>query len=255
MHVLVLSSSTVNFEGPDGAPSLLALVATELRATKPETEWSLSGELLFTTDSMASRAMRLLDRHQPDIVILRPTGLSFLHDDVASRVRERWPYLYRVSLSVARYLDRISGGRARDRSYGRRLLFGAPRWLAARVVGVAPPVSAETCAAYTADTIDRLAALETFDLLCRIAVGNVDSNVPEPERTRRVETYAESIRVRCSERRIPFADNRDLLRAVEYDYAADRIHPGSQVRALEARALAADILQRMNHVTPAGSSV
>ena len=244
VHVLVLSSSTVNFEGPDGSPSLLGGLAAALREARPEIEWLFSGELLFTTDSMAGRSLRLVERHQPDFVILRPTGLSFLHDDIASRVRRRWPHLYGATASIARYLDRMTGGRAGEGSYRRRLLFRAPRWLAAAMIGVAPPVSTEAAAAFTIEAIDRLSALETTDLLCRIAVGNVDSNVPEPERSRRVETYAARVRERCLERHVPFADNRDLWRSRDYDYDADRIHPGRNVRALEAQAMAADILAR-----------
>jgi hypothetical protein len=243
--VLVLSSSTVNFQEADGSPSLLSTLQDALLAGRPEAQWRCSGELLFATASMSNRSVQLAQRHQPDIVILRPTGLSFLHDDVASQVKLRWPRLYSTCLLASRLFDRLSGGRAREGSYRRRLLFNGPRRLAARLIGEAPPLPVEDAARYVGETIDALLAQEAFDLLCRIGVGTVDSNVPLKELQRRVDYFASRIRAQCMERRVPFADNRDLFReaGLPLDYAGDRTHPGLRRRVLEGRAIAAVILK------------
>jgi hypothetical protein len=240
---LVLSSSTATFQD-DGSPSLIQLISDALRRRQPDVEWHLAGALLLTTGSMRQRALASVEEHVPDVVVLRPTGLAFMHDDVASRVKQRWPRYYRLCLRLARFADDISGRKAATGTPRRRLLFDLPRWLAAKVIGVAPPVSPEDAARFTTETLDALLSNEHLTLLCRISVGNVDSNAPPGDFERRVETYARTVREQCQSRYVPFADNRERfeLSARAYAYAPDRTHPALRLRSIEAEAIAQDIL-------------
>jgi hypothetical protein len=193
---------------------------------------------------MADRAVRLVERHRPDVVLLRPTGRLFMHDDVPSKVKLRWPRLYSTAMRIARFFDDLSGGPRLDPTYRRRLLFSLPRWLAVRLIGVAPPVPVEEAAVNVLAAIDALVAREDIDVLCRFSAGNVDSNAPPLERQRRIDYFSSSVRDHCRRRRVPCADNADIVRMLggEYGYAPDGLHPGVEHRDLEARLIAADVL-------------
>ncbi len=64
------------------------------------------------------------------------SGASFLHDDIASSIRRRWPRFYSAFLSTGRFFERLSGMRAGQGTIRRRLFFDAPRMFAVRLFGV-----------------------------------------------------------------------------------------------------------------------
>jgi hypothetical protein len=70
-----------------------------------------------------------------------------MHDDVISAIRQRWPRLYRAAL-VADTLRAWSGGERWGGEGARGMIFRIPRWVAVRLIGVAPRVPVEQATGY-----------------------------------------------------------------------------------------------------------
>ncbi len=245
-RVLLLSTSTTFFSeaGPD--QSLLGLLRSELQERHPERQWDCLGALLYITPDMAGRALGHVDSLTPDIVIVRPTSQAFMHDDVVSAIRDRWPRLYRLSVSLADRLRFLAGG-ARWGGQGLRgLVFKVPRWVAVRLIGVAPRVRVEDAVGYVIETLDLLVQRESIQVACEAAVGNTPNNLTAAESARRAGHFMDAVSSYCSARHIPFADLKAILgaRSVAYEIDSDQYHYTMTPRAVEARELS-EIIGRL----------
>jgi hypothetical protein len=237
--LLILSSSTVSYEG-DAGESLASMVSSRLQALRPDLDWRCEGEVLYVTESMAERARRLVARHQATHVLLRPTGLAFMHDDVVNAIRDRWPRLHRPALRVSEFFRDLGGGLRHGEEGGRGWLFRGPRRLAERLIGVAPRLRVEAATEYVVATIEELARLEDVDVMCRLSVGNKRTIDDEVEHNRRLEYFTTRVRDACARRLIPLGDNADLYREqrLEYELEADQWHKTPPMRVAEAQAIA-----------------
>jgi hypothetical protein len=237
--LLILSSSTVSYEG-DAGESLSSMVSAKLQELRPDLDWRCEGEVLYVTDSMAERARRLVAKHQATHVLLRPTGLAFMHDDVVNAIRERWPGLYRPALRVSELFRDLGGGLRHGEEGARGWLFRGPRRLAERLIGVAPRLRVEVATEYVVATLEELARLEDVDVMCRLSVGNKRTIDDEAEHHRRLDYFTADVRDACARRLIPLADNSDLYREkrLEYELEADQWHKTPPMRIAEAQAIA-----------------
>jgi hypothetical protein len=96
------------------------------------------------TPSMAARIEARLERDGvPDAFALLVGEMHFTRDYVAYRVRERWPRLYKPVVRIAQALTDLGGGGPAGAPCPRGWLFRGPRWLATKLVGVAPDVRVE----------------------------------------------------------------------------------------------------------------
>jgi len=239
-HVLLMSTSLIHFTETDPSQSLLGLMGQELNDRHPEVEWRCSGDLLYISPSMPRRATALIAKYKPDIAIVRPTSLTFMHDDVTSAIRDRWPRLYRLALSLGERFRWLGGGLRWGGAGRRGLLFRVPRWIAVKLIGEAPPIRVELATEYVKETLDGLLRLEDLRFSCHLAVGNDKTRLKPEEDVRRRDYFVESLRVYCRERLIPFSNARDVMQAkgITYDYGADQWHTTMPYRLAESEALA-----------------
>ena len=243
-HVLLLSSSAVSYSEAERGDSLLALLEQELNRQRSEVAWRCSGTVLYVTPDMAARALNEVASAGPDIILLRPTSQAFMHDDVVSAIRYRWPRLYRTAVRIADTLRGWSGGERWGGASARGLIFRIPRWVAIKLFGVAPRVPVEQAAECVKETLDSLLRLEDVDVLCQISVGNTPSGLPPREHARRRDYFTEALRSYCSARRIPFSDVREALKShnLTHTMARDQYHPARCARAVEAEQMAAQVV-------------
>jgi len=252
--VLLLSTSTIGLNEGGVPTGLLPLIEGELQRRYPDTDWHCSADLLFVRPNMAQRARTLVERHTPDVAIVRPTGQAFMHDDVVSAVRDRWPSLYSFSVTASAFFRRLGGGQRWGGPGPRGLLFRFPRAVAARLVGIAPQVPVEAAIEYVKDALDTLLRLENLDVICTVSVGNTDDPLPKGEHDRRTNLFLSEIGGYCAGRKIPFSELRDVLRprGIQYSLAADQYHPSMEPRAAEATMLAERVASVVG-ATPAGA--
>ena len=124
MKVLLAGSSAMyqSEAGPELA--VPQLVRDILTSRAPELDWQCEAALLYPTASMNNRAATLIERYQPDAIVLWLTSVQFGEDSVVYAIRSRWPWGYPVGLRVAvsgRPLDSKASlrGRARNASANR----------------------------------------------------------------------------------------------------------------------------------------
>jgi hypothetical protein len=242
--VLFLSTSQLFFTESSPADTLLAMVESGLREQAPENDWTCAGEVVYVLPNMAQRALAMVEKHSPDVVVVRPTSRTFMHDDVVSRVRDRWPRFYQASLRLADWLRRLSGGERFGGPGPRGLLFRVPRAIAIRVIGVAPRVPVEQAAGYVEETLDSLLKREELTLLCQVVAGNTPSELSPQEHARRRDYFIGRLRDYCERRHVPFSNAADAFQAlgVAYRMDEDQYHAAREVRAAEAVQLVAELV-------------
>jgi hypothetical protein len=243
--VLFLSTSQLFFTESSPADTLLAMVEKGLRDQVPQIGWTCAAEVVYVLPNMAQRALAMVERHSPDIVVVRPTSRTFMHDDVVSRIRDRWPRLYRASVRTSEWLRRLAGGERYGGPGLQGLLFRVPRALAIRVIGVAPRVPVEQAAAYVEETLDSLLKREDLTVLCQVVVGNTPSELSPREHARRRDYFIARLRDYCDRRHVPYSNAADAFRAmgVAYKMDEDQYHATREVRAAEAVQIVARLVE------------
>jgi hypothetical protein len=238
-----MSTSLMHFTESDPAHTLLALMEQALRERYPEVDWRCTGDLLYISEGMARRARTLVERHNPDVAIVRPTSLTFMHDDVISAIRDRWPRLYRAAVALGERLRWLSGGLRWGGAGPRGLIFRVPRWLAVKVIGEAPRIPVELATDYVRQTLDALSQIEALSFTCHLAVGNDKVALTPEEEARRRDYFVENLRAYCRERLVPFSNARDIMlaRGITYDYGPDQWHTTLPYRTTEAETLATQV--------------
>jgi hypothetical protein len=238
--LLILSSSTVTYTDGEAGESLVTMVDACLRNLLTQVEWKCEGEVLYVTESMAERARSLVMKHGATHVLLRPTGLAFMHDEVVNAIRARWPRLYRPALRISEFFRGLGGGVRHGEEGPRGWLFRGPRRLAEHLIGVAPRLRVEVATDYVIAAIEELVRLEDVDLMCRLSVGNQRTLRDEAEHRRRLDYFVSHVRQACDRRLVPLADNADLYREsrLAYELGADQWHKTAPMRIAEARAIA-----------------
>jgi len=242
--VLLLSTSTIFFSEGDASQSLIALLQQALVDRRPDIEWRCQGDLLYLAPTVGERAKTLVEKRRPEVVVFRPTGASFLHDDVPSRVRELWPRSYGLSRRIAEYFQALGGGGRFGAPGPRGLLFRVPRRLAAAIIGVAPPLRVEVAARLTRETIDALLRYEEVDTVCQISVGNVPPHTSAEEYGRRTRLYIEETLSYCRERRVPVVSSLGAMSeaGIQFEMTDDRLHPNLAYSQFHARQIAESIV-------------
>lgn len=184
VDVLLLSTSTINFTEGDPRHTLVALLEDALQEKEPDIDWRCSGGLLYVTPSMAERARRMIKEMRPQVAIVRPTGNAFMHDEVVSRIRERWPALYPLAMRLADFFRDLGGGKRRGAEGLRGELFRIPRRLAVKLIGQAPRIRVERAVEYVQETLEDLLPVEDLEVVCFTAVGNSETLLPPQEHER-----------------------------------------------------------------------
>jgi hypothetical protein len=243
VKVLLLSTSTTFFTEGDPSQTLLALLERELREKYPGDDWLCEGDLLYVGPTMARRANTCVERRNPDVVIVRPTGQSFIRDEVIYAIRNRWPRLYRPAVRLSEIVRKLGGGRRHGDDGPRGWLFRWPRALSAKIIGVAPEHTVEQAAGYVIETLDSLAQVEDLQFICHATVGQAAPDIPMAEHIRRRDYFIDAVRAHCSARRIPFSSVAEALAAkgIGLDYTNDQWHGGLAYRQTDAEAMASQV--------------
>lgn len=244
---LLLSTSTVNFTEGDPAHTLVALPHAAIERKQPEVDWRCEGGLFCVTPTMAARAKKMVEERRPQVAILRPTGNAFMHDEVVSRIRERWPALYPLAMKLDDFFRSLVGEKRRGAEGSLGELFRIPRRLAVRFIGLAPPIRGDQPTEIVNGAIDTLIPLEDVEIVCSCAVGNSETFLPPEEHERREEYFLQAVEAHCRQRHVPsFRDHEGLREArVWYVYGEEQWHSTLAFRQVDAELIADLVLQAL----------
>jgi hypothetical protein len=247
VDVLLLSTSTIHYTEGDPRHTLVALLEDALREKEPGVEWCCRGGLLYVTPTMAERARRMVEEKRPQAAIVRPTGNAFMHDEVVSRIRERWPALYPLAMRLADFFRDLGGSKRRGADGLRGELFRIPRRLAVKLIGQAPRIRVERAVEYVQETLEALLPMEDVEVVCFTSVGNSETLLPPQEHERRKEYFLQTLEAYCRLRQIPFMRDNEIVReaGAGYVYGEDQWHSTLPFRQLDARAMADQVIRAL----------
>jgi len=246
--VLLLGHSSVSYAETGPGDSICDRTEAELNRLAPGLAWHCRTDLLYMTPTMAARVETRLNRDSlPDAVVLLIGEMHFTRDYVVYRVRERWPRLFRGAVRIAQALTDLGGGGPEGAPSPRGWLFRGPRWLAAKLVGVAPDVRVEEAVALTKQTLDAFLRHEGMQVVFFFSHQAFPANVPDAEAARRRDLYIREISAYCGERMIPAVEQASLLRETgrQINLAADGWHEDADGRQLQASLFAQAVLQAL----------
>jgi len=146
---------------------------------------------------MANHVRRRIDGKVNDVAVVRVTEMHFLHDYVVYRIRQRWPGVYRKAVRLSEMLVSLAGGGPSGAPSMRGWIFRLPRWIGARLIGVAPEVEVEDAVAYTTQTLDALLRAENVHVVLVSSSNSMTPNFPAPEAKRRRSVYMGEMRRYC----------------------------------------------------------
>ncbi len=204
MSVLLLGPSGI-LETEDGATGTMAdMLRDSLASLHPEVEWSCRPEVFFVSESMAERAVRIVQRDRPDAVALLIGSPAFADDFVVYRIRRLFPPLFEGSLALSRWIKGLAGGKTEGAAGPRGLIFRLPYRIARRLIGAEPAIALERAIDCAKETVDALVRLEDVALVCRGGIAHPFYSDSEAEHQRRVGVFNDALRAHCDSRRIPY---------------------------------------------------
>jgi hypothetical protein len=245
--VLILGHSSMTFaEFPDGQ-SLLDRTAAELARLRPDVAWRCESELLYISSGMAGYVLRRIDGKIPDIAVMRVAEMHFLHDYVVYRIRRRWPAMYRTAIRVSETLVNLAGGGPSGTPSMRGWIFRVPRWIGAKLIGVAPEVEVDDAVAYTTQTLGVLLRKESTHVVLVSSSNSMTPNIPASEAERRRSYYMGEIRRYCREHTVLVLDPGAVAAGLDtrIRLGPDRWHEDIEGRDLQARMYAQAIVQAL----------
>ena len=217
-------------------PTLPGFLRRRLSALAPGEHEVVAARMYFG-HRMSEVAERAVVETAPDAVVAVVSSARFEEDYVVNAVRERWPWVYRASLRLARDSKAAAGGGPYGGIGPRGWLFRLPRKLAIGLIGSRPYIRSETALADTKGAIDALCA---FGLPLALVLVPISRVLPNPTAATRVATFAGALKADCAARGLRF------LHAFEYYKrlgvtgrpARDGIHPDRATREADAEAIA-----------------
>jgi len=243
--VLLLGPSNTSFSETSPGEAMPNLIEAELSARAPEVRWQCRSERLFFGDSMARRAVSVVRRQRPDLVILVFASPAFSMYAVVYRLQQSARWLYRPTLKAAQMLKAFAGGAAEGSPGLRGQIFRIPRYLAARVFGLTTVTTVDDAITSTREALDSLLREEDLSLVCRLTVPVPYYADQAEEDARRVRRFNSQVGDYCEERHVTFYDLSAKLREAGrvYKFWDDHLHPSIDTRRFEA-GIAAEIVLR-----------
>jgi hypothetical protein len=250
--VHIFGPSTLSSGDQGEGRSLLDLTRKALDEVAPEVEWDCRASVLYVAPGMEERLERTLTvEGVPDVVVLRFPQNQYMSDYVVYRVRELWPGLFRGSVRIAAFLIRLAGGGPEGAPSWRGMVFRAPRWLLAKVMGVAPAVRVEKAVEYATASIDSILRMEDVHLAYMMPTQTVRPNISAAEAQRRREYFVEKVSAYCDRHNVPWLDPAGVYREAGRvrGLAGDRWHSTVDDRVFDASILAQVITQSASGCT------
>jgi hypothetical protein len=245
LNVLIMGSSSVTYGESTDESTLPGLTQKLLRRERPEIEWTCVSERLFQGPTMSDRALKLVERRQPDVAVLYLQKSQFQVRKVVFRIRNRWPAFYDRAQSLALLLKGWAGGGSYGSAGARGWIFRAPAFLAAKVIGADPDIWVDDAIRYTKETIEALARSEDLTLIVKMPK-ETSTSPRTAEQLEWAERYRQAVVARCQARRIPaytHVDNRPPVKRPWLRRSApDGIHSPIDTREDHAETLAAQVL-------------
>jgi hypothetical protein len=243
--LLVLGSSGVEYPSDRPELSLPSLLIERLQTAQPDVAWEVATGLLYPTQTMAPRAVALLEQHRPDAVFFICSAV-YAEETVVFSVRKRWPRLYRPAARLATLFEGPLGEPGGGEGGLRSMLYGAGRSVAVAVAGKAPMVTMEEAIASTGAALKRLAARTNVPLACRLTCGSFRDQSQTAETRRRVAAFNERIADECRCLGIGVVDLVGEMAAagLEYTFEPDMVHGDLAARRFCADRAAALLLNR-----------
>lgn len=235
--VLILGSSQYSYTEADPAHAFPRLALPYLQQLAPEVEWETLSEIVYTTFTMPDRVQRLVEKHQPDAVVMHVSSIHFARNDVINALARKVPFLFKPARAFAQWLRDVSGGGPRGARSPRGWLYRAPRWLVERLVGSEPTLSLEDALDVVCDTTDRLMKVEDLHILVGLPFGRSRRNPVARERRR---AFAAAMGKELVKRRLPYYRPTKARNdhGIERKVGPDGWHEVVEVRDFEAYTMA-----------------
>ncbi len=245
--VRIFSHSSLTFANFPDATSLLDRTRSELLRLEPRVDWRCEGELLYVNATMAGRVEQRSAAEPADVVLLRVAEMHFMQDYVVYRIRRRWPRLYGKAVRISAFLNALAGGGPRGSPRPRGWLFRAPRWLAARTIGVAPEIDVEDAAAYTRAALDVVLRAENAHVVFAASSQSMPFDLSAAEAARRRERFMSQMRRYCRDHAVLILDPARLATGLGegLGLGPDRWHEDVASRDLQARMYASAVVQAL----------
>jgi hypothetical protein len=247
-RVLLFGPSNTNFSETSPDEALPGLIEAELRSRAPEVRWECTSERLFFGDSMSRRAVSVVRRLRPNLVIVVFASPAFSMYAVIYRLQLSAPWLYRPALKAAQALKVLAGGGSEGSPSVRGQIFRLPRYLAARVLGLATLTTVDEAIASTRDALGALLSEEEVAVVCRLTVPVPYYRDQIADDAVRVERFNTAVAAYCHQRRVTCYDLSSRLRDAGrvYEFWDDRLHPNINTRRFEAGVAAAIVLEEFS---------
>jgi hypothetical protein len=229
--------------GPSGVMS--SLLRAELDTGAPACEWTCESVEIPPARDMPERVAAAVDEKKPAAVVMSFSASYFTYDFVIARVRRRWPRLYGLTQALTRELRDAAGGGWSGGQSVRGLLYRAPRWLGARLIGAEPFMKVEHAAANACAALSYLAAREEIVVVCKLPAMQVRVPAADLSRYRaRLEQFKQAVAATCAGNGISTYELEDALRRAgrNLGIVADGIHADLPTRKFDAGLMAGQIL-------------
>jgi hypothetical protein len=244
--LLLMGTSALYYSETSPEHSLASLVARELSARGSGVDWRCANDFLYQGPTMARRASTLVERHEPDVVVVYLSSLQFVYERSVNRVRQRWPWLFDWRTSVAERTARLSGmDEFQPPASLRGRLFGAPRFLARTLVPGTTELGVEAAADYTMEALGVLLTREDLEVVCRLPTINGPPPATKAARYRgRLAEFNATVGEYCGRHHVDCFDLPRELEAAgqELTPAADGFHMSDACRRFEAKLIARRVL-------------
>jgi hypothetical protein len=232
-HRLLLVGPSSFFQ--EAAPGFLLkdLLVKKLESGLAE-PGACAAERLFFGRGMASRLQDLIERHDPEAVLLYLGSGPFELESVVQVIRMRWPRAYQPALKLSTRLKGVAGGGLEGSPGPRGWLYRLPRRLLARLTGVEAAVTLEEAITSSIDAINVLCRRE--DILPLVYF----SAVSWPPSFRRaldmVAEFDRRIREHCQRRGVAYWFRQEEMarRGFEPQRGPDGIHADHATYTFEA---------------------
>jgi hypothetical protein len=244
-RVLLLGPSNTNFTETSPDETLPKLIEAELRRLAPDVSWECASERLFFGDSMPRRAVSVVRRVRPDLVVVVCASPAFSMYAVVYRLQQSAPWLYRPALKAAQVLKGMAGGGSEGSPSLRGQIFRLPRRVAARVFGLATVTTVDEAIASTKEALDALLREEELSVVCRLTVPVPYYGDQAAEDVGRVERFNAAVGAHCRQRNVTCYDLSAALRGAGrvYEFWDDRLHPSINTRRFEAGVAAGLVIE------------
>ncbi len=249
--IIIFGPSTLFFSDTAPEDTSLKLTQKALEELRPQVDWDCSGSVLYLSPNMAARVLATVRKERPEVVLLNLPSLQLMQDYVVYRVRERWPGLYRASVSLSQWLLDVGGGGPQGAPWLRGWVFRGPRWLMTKLIGVAPSIRVDEAVQCVRETLDGLLRIEDLHVIYFLPSGAVPPNIPAAEASRRSGAFAQGVSSYCRERRIPWLDQVEARgrAGIVRRLGKDRWHFDLENRQFAARLAAEAIAQAREGAT------